>query len=219
MKTILIVDDEPKLREFMGLYFKVDGYTVYEAGSGEEAIACFNSNRIDLVLLDILMPGENGIEVCKKLRSISNVPIVFLTALQQDLSAMAAYEAGCDDYIVKDANPKLIVAKVNRLFERLVPHSSVIETAGIRIDTEAAEVYCDDQKINLTYTEYQILNLLIQNPKKVFSREYILTTIWDYSDTSDTRIIDTHIKNLRKKLGSYGKFIVTVFSMGYKFDY
>lgn len=219
VKTILIVDDEPMIREFIGLYFKVDGFAVYEADSGAAAVASFQENQIDLVLLDILMPGEDGIAVCRKLRDISDVPIVFLTALQQDLRALEAYQAGCDDYIVKDADPKLIVAKVKRIFERMVPKTRTIKIAGLLIDMDAAEVAADGVKVSLTYREFQILLLLAQNPKKVFSREYILSAIWGYDDTSDTRVIDTHIKNLRRKLGSYGKLITTVFSMGYKLDY
>lgn len=219
MKTILIVDDEPMIREFIGLYFKVDGFVVYEADSGAAAVDCFRQRQIDLVLLDILMPGEDGIAVCRRLRSISDVPIVFLTALQQDLKALEAYQAGCDDYIVKDADPKLIVAKVKRIFERMVPQSRVIRIAGLMIDMDAAEVTADGVKVNLTNREFQILLLLAQHPKKVFSREYILSAIWGYDDTSDTRVIDTHVKNLRRKLGEQGKLITTVFSMGYKLDY
>lgn len=218
VKTILIVDDEPMIREFIGLYFKVDGFVVYEADSGEAAINCFMQKQIDLVLLDILMPGEDGIAVCSRLRSISNVPIVFLTALQQDLKALEAYQAGCDAYIVKDADPKLIVAQVKRIFERMVPQTRTIQIAGLSINNDTAEVFADGIKLNLTHREFQILLLLAQHPKKVFSREYILSSVWGYDDTSDTRVIDTHIKNLRKKLGSQGKLITTVFSMGYKLD-
>ena len=219
MRTILIVDDESTLREFIGVYFKANGYVVYEAASGSEAMKVFQEHKIDLILLDILMPDEDGIQVCRKFRAISDVPIVFLTALQQNLSAMEAYDAGGDDYIVKDANPKLIVAKVNRMFERLVPNSSIIKLAGITVDLEAAEVHCGEREISLTYREFLILKLLMENPKKVFSREDIIASVWSDYEEKDPRIVDTHIKNLRKKLGSEGKAISTVFSRGYKFDY
>ncbi len=217
MQSILIVDDEPKVCELIGLYFKVAGFIVYEAHSGEEAFEIFDSTTIDLIILDVMMPGLSGFDQCKIFRKKSTVPILFLTALEEDENCIKGFEYGADDYITKLTNPKIIVAKVKKILSRTRSSDRLI-ILGITIDKEEHNVYVDGELVSFTNKEYNLLLLLAENQNKVLTRDVILKKIWGYEYIGPTRVVDNHIKKIRKKLFPYSEVITTIISVGYKLE-
>lgn len=222
-KNILVVDDEIKILEVISLYLKNEGYEVFFATNGREAIDKYKSNDIDMMILDLMLPDISGEEVCKEIRKISDVYIVMLTAKTDESSVLNGYSLGCDDYITKPFSPKQLVAKVNALFKRVnkIESSKISFNDDLIIDIKSNEVTKNNNLVNLTPSEYKILNILAKNPQQVFTREALLDHITGENDYVYDRIIDTHIKNLRAKIEDDSKnprYIKTVRSIGYKFD-
>lgn len=219
---LLLVDDEQDILEFLTYNLRKEGYHVTSATNGDEALAIARREQPDLVLLDVMMPGLDGIEVCRELRQMpgmSDVLIAFLTARAEDYSHIAGFEAGADDYINKPIKPRVLISRIKALLRR-APNANAneaIDMGGIRIDRESYLVYKNDQQISLPRKEFELIALLATKPGKVFTREEILNNVWGGEVIVGDRTIDVHIRKLREKLGE--EFIKTVKGVGYKFEF
>ena len=218
--TILIVDDEPRMRKLVRDFLTRQNFTVLEAADGEEAIDVFLANKeIVLVILDVMMPKMDGWETCREIRQYSKVPIIMLTARGAENDELRGFELGVDEYIAKPFSPKILVARVQALLRRT---SSVneenLEYGGIVLNRSAHEVQIDGAKIDLSFKEFELLSYFMENKDIALSRERILNHVWDYDYFGDARTIDTHVKKLRSKMGEKGKYIKTIWGMGYKFE-
>jgi len=218
---ILLVDDEPDILEIVGYNLKNEGYQVITAENGQEAIKFAKKYNPHLILLDIMMPEMDGIEACEKIRkinSLENVIIAFLTARGEDYSQVAGFEAGADDYITKPIKPKVLVSKIKSLLRRLKTEKNSedsLKIGDIVIDREEYVVYKSGVKISLPRKEFELLSLLTSKPNKVFKREVILDTVWGNEVVVGGRTIDVHIRKLREKIGD--NHFKTVKGVGYKF--
>lgn len=219
---LLLVDDEQDILEFLTYNLRKEGYHVSSATNGDDALAIARREQPDLVLLDVMMPGLDGIEVCRELRQMSgmsDVLIAFLTARAEDYSHIAGFEAGADDYINKPIKPRVLISRIKALLRR-APNAKdleAIDMGGIRIDRESYLVYKNDQQISLPRKEFELIALLASKPGKVFTREEILNNVWGGEVIVGDRTIDVHIRKLREKLGE--DFIKTVKGVGYKFEF
>ena len=222
MQKVLLVDDEPDILELLRYNLEREGYAVQTALNGKEAIKAAKSGHPDLIVLDIMMPGMDGVEVCMQLRQIpefQNTLIIFLTARGEDYSQIAGFEAGADDYITKPVRPKVFVTKIKALLKRRGGEHSeerVLESNGIRVDLEKVMVYVGDREIQLPKKEFELLVLLIGKPGRVFKRDEIYSQIWGNELFVGDRTIDVHIRKLREKIGD--ERIKTIKGIGYKFD-
>jgi two-component system alkaline phosphatase synthesis response regulator PhoP len=218
---ILLVDDEPDILEIVGYNLKNQGYQVYSANNGVEALKTAKKIIPNLILLDIMMPEMDGIETCEKIRtlkSLENTLIAFLTARNEDYSQVAGFDAGADDYITKPIKPKVLISKVKSLLRRLKAESqqdSIVEVGNITINREEYLVLKDKGKIFLPRKEFELLSLLTSKPGKVFKRDTILNRVWGNEVVVGGRTIDVHIRKLREKLGE--THFKTVKGVGYKF--
>lgn len=218
-KTILIIEDEKAIQNIIKAFLEDAGYTVVLADDGVEGIAKFHECNPDLVLLDLLLPKVDGFAVCEIIRKESKVPIIMLTALDDDDSQMKGFDTLADDYITKPFSMPLVVRRIEAVLRRIdeqVEDLSVIQYKNIRLDTESYEVYVDGENIALTVREFDILRLLLENQGRVFSRDNLLNSIWGYDYFGDEKIVNTHIKNIRKKLGA--NYIETIRGVGYKIE-
>lgn len=215
MKHILIVEDESQLREFIGLYYKAEGYKISEASDGEEALSMFKEAQYDLVVLDIMMPKLDGYEVCKQIRQGSNVPIIILTAITTEESELKCYELGADDYVTKPLKGKTLIAKSKRMLERYAKKDAfTYEDLILEFDSRLLKI--KGQIVELAPKEYDLLYHLILNKNIALSRESLLDSVWGYTFYGQTRVVDNHIKKIRKKLGDYASLIQTVSKVGYR---
>ncbi len=220
---ILIVDDEPDILEFVGYNLKKEGYKVSYAPTGQKALTLASEELFDLIILDIMMPFVDGIEVCRQLRqheNQKNVLIAFLTARNEDFSQIAGFDAGADDYIAKPIKPRVLVSRIKALLRRqhhrhLSQPSA--EIGGLTVDAERYVVVKKGQDINLPKKEFELVSLLSSKPGRVFSRDEILNKIWGDDVVVGDRTIDVHINKVREKLGA--EYIRTVKGVGYKFDF
>ncbi len=219
MANILIVEDEKHMQEIIGAYMQRGGHTCYLAEDGVDALMTLKNNPMDLMILDIMMPHLDGFSVCKLSREISSLPIIMLTAKDNEEDKLRGYELGADDYVTKPFSPKVLLAKVNALLRRSsVFPLATINAGKIAILPASRSVFLEGQEITLTYKEYELLSLFMSNPGQIFSREQLLNRIWGYDFEGTTRTVDTHIKTLRQKLGEEGRHIVTLIRSGYKFE-
>lgn len=225
-QKILIADDEAGIREILKIYFEKEGFEVLEAENGEQAITKVLADKPDMLLLDIMMPVMDGIEVCKQVRKMSSLPIIMVTAKEEDDDRITGLEIGADDYITKPFNTREVVARVKAVLRRsgikdAKAELSHIEYEGLSIDMEKYEVLAFGNKMTFTTKEMELLWALASNPGKAFSRNQLLESIWGYSYYGDTRTVDTHIKRIRQKLNipadAYWD-IVTIWGVGYKFE-
>lgn len=218
MKKILVVDDEWKIRKLIKDYLVREGYSVDEAGDGEEGLDLFFQTTYDIVILDIMMPKIDGWSVCRKIREESQVPIIMLTARADESDQLFGFELETDEYMIKPFNPKLLVAKVKALLRRdgKIVDKTYLEFGDLIIDTSKREVKLGDVILELTPKEYDLLYFFIENKGLALSREKILNSVWGWDYLGDSRTVDTHIKRLRKKIGD--NFIQTVRGFGYKFE-
>lgn len=223
-KTILIVEDENILREIVKDYLLNEGYEVLEAVDGYEALAIFEDQEVHLIILDIMLPELDGWSVCRRIRKSSNVPIIMLTARVDEDDTLLGFELGADDYVAKPYSPPILLARVKRLMNSR--YSSTIQISnedslrgcGIHVHLPSRTVSIDGANVNLTHTEFEILTYFMHNPKIIISREQIITRIWGYEFAGDDRTVNSHIRNLRHKLGNKSNCIVTVVRAGYKFE-
>ncbi|MFB0846491.1 response regulator transcription factor [Paenibacillus oleatilyticus] len=220
-RTILIVEDENILREIMKDYLLEEGYRVIEAIDGKQAISLFQEHEVDLILLDIMLPELDGWSVCKRIRKTSNVPIIILTARSDEDDTLLGFELGADDYVTKPYSPPILLARAKRLLESRHIHeqeSDTLSSRGISIHFPSRTVSIDGKSSGLTHTEFEILAYLLKNKGIIISREQLVLKIWGYDFTGDDRTVNSHIRNLRSKLGEHAKHIVTVVRSGYKFE-
>ncbi len=220
-RTILIVEDENILREIMKDYLLEEGYRVIEAVDGKQAISLFQEYEVDLILLDIMLPDLDGWSVCKRIRKTSNVPIIILTARSDEDDTLLGFELGADDYVTKPYSPPILLARAKRLLESRPIHeqeSDTLSSRGISIHFPSRTVSIDGKSSGLTHTEFEILAYLLKNKGIIISREQLVLKIWGYDFMGDDRTVNSHIRNLRSKLGEHAKHIVTVVRSGYKFE-
>ena len=217
---ILIVDDDPNIREVLSVLLGSEGYAVTQAENGEAALSIVESGAsLDLVILDIMMPNLDGFSVCKVAREMSNFPIIMLTAKGSEEDKLKGYDLGADDYMTKPFSPKVLLAKANALLRRSsVLPADAINAGKISVIPASHKVFVNGKEIVLTHKEYELLHFFMANPGQIFSREQLLNRIWGYDFEGTTRTVDTHIKTLRQKLGDEGKHIVTLIRSGYKFE-
>ena len=215
---ILIVEDEKKIRELLKIYFTRENYEVSEAENGKRALEKMKNENFDIVLLDIYMPELDGYDTCREIRKTSNIPVIILTALSDDESQLLAYETGADDFIVKPFKKDILLAKIRRISERLNENRKIYKFGGLEIEKESYRVFVDNREIKFAPKEFEVLLFLVENPGIIKTRDDILTRIWGYDLEVYDRVVDNHIKKIRKKLGDYSDYIRTVVSIGYKFE-
>lgn len=221
-KTVLIVEDELKMRKLLADYLHHEGYDTIEAANGREALERYDPSRVDLVILDIMMPFMDGFDTCKAIRAKSNVLIVLLTAKSEDYDKLHGYDLGADDYVTKPFSPKVFIAKIKALFKRLDDGGGAITNTafiqGLELDLDAHEVRIDGRRVVLTRKEYELLLYLYRNPNMALSRDQILNQVWGFDYEGDIRTVDTHIKRVRQKLEHKSDLIGTLKGFGYKFE-
>ena len=225
-QTVLIVDDEPQIREILSIYFKKEGFKVIEAADGAEALVQVQAGKPDIILLYIMMPVLDGLEVCKQVRKISDIPIIMLTAKDSDDDRIMGLEIGADDYISKPFNTREVVARVKAVLRRTnasisSQNKQVLEYPNLMINLSEYRVVAFGREITFTAKEMELLWCLASNPGIVFSRNQLLEKIWGYTYYGDTRTVDTHIKRVRHKLDIPPDStwdIMTVWGVGYKFE-
>jgi len=217
---VLVVDDETRMRKLLHDYLEAAGVQILEAADGEAAIEIFKGvKNIDLIILDVMMPKKNGYEVCEEIRKSSSVPIIMLTALAEERDELKGYKFGIDEYISKPFSPKILLARIEAIIRRAKeePNLPKYIIGDLAIDVDGRTVTVNNEPVELSYKEYELLQFLVENKGIALSREKILNKVWDYDYYGDTRTIDTHIKKLRQKLGTAGDMIETVRNIGYKF--
>jgi DNA-binding response OmpR family regulator len=220
MARILVVDDEQRIREVIREYAEFNGYEVAEAVDGMDAVVLCRENDFDLIVMDVKMPKLDGISAVKDIRKLKNIPVIMLSAREEEYDKLFAFEVGVDDYMVKPFSPKELMARVSAVLNRVAPQESTedkIVFDGLLVNLPAREVTVDGGKIELTPKEYELLVFLMQNKNIALSRDVLLADIWGY-DFGDVRTIDTHVKNLRNAIGPYRGRIVTLRGVGYKFE-
>ena len=219
MKKILVIEDEKDIQNIIKAFLENADYKVETADDGLEGINLIQKNSYDLVLLDIMMPKIDGFVVCEMIRKNSNIPIIILTALTDEESQLKGFDKLADDYITKPFSMPIVLIHIEAIFRRTDNNnetSNILKYKNMILNTENYEVYVDNQKVSLTYREFEILKIFLENQGKVFSRDNILNSIWNYDYFGDDKIVNTHIKNIRKKLGY--DYIETVRGVGYKID-
>lgn len=217
---ILVVDDESRIRKIIKDFLVREGYVVCEAEDGEAALDIFcTNNDIDLIIMDVMMPKMDGWQLCKEVRKLSKVPILMLTAKSEEQDELKGFELGVDEYISKPFSPKILTARVNALLRRTTgDNEEILDIAGITVNKIAHTVTIDGKEIDLSFKEFELLTYFMENRGIALSREKILNNVWNYDYYGDARTIDTHVKKLRSKMGEKGKFISTIWGMGYKFE-
>ena len=219
MKKILVIEDEKDIQNIIKAFLENADYKVETADDGLEGINLIQKNSYDLVLLDIMMPQIDGFVVCEMIRKNNNVPIIILTALTDEESQLKGFDKLADDYITKPFSMPVVLKHIEAIFRRTDNNnetSNILKYKNMILNIENYEVYVDNQKVSLTYREFEILKIFLENQGKVFSRDNILNSIWNYDYFGDDKIVNTHIKNIRKKLGY--DYIETVRGVGYKID-
>ena len=230
MYHILVVDDESRIRSIIRKYAEFDGHTVTEAGDGMEAVLLCRKNEYDLIIMDIMMPELDGFSACREIRKISQTPIIMLSARGEEYDRINGFEVGVDDYVVKPFSPKELTLRIEAIMRRVknaqakdvaAPKPNVIielDNGGLRADVTARIVYIDGERVEMSPKEYDLFFYLLANRNIALSREKLLCEVWGYDFYGDARTLDTHIKLLRKSLGRYSNYIVTLRGVGYRFE-
>jgi DNA-binding response OmpR family regulator len=219
-EKILVIEDEQNIRKIIVDYFKQAGYEVVEAQDGKAGLAIFERSSIDLVVLDVMMPELDGWTVCRRIRKHSQVPIIMLTARTDEDDELMGFELKADDYVKKPFSPAVLIARAKLLLskKRVEDTTEAREKYGLTIDQASRQVTLEGNPIELTTKEFDILTYLFEHENRVFSRDQILSQVWGYDFVGDTRIVDNHIKKIRRALGEKSYYIRTVFGVGYKFE-
>ena len=228
-RTVLVVDDEKDIRELVGFHLAEDGYAVHEAESGEDALAGVAAERPALVILDVMLPGADGLEVCRRLRAdpaTASIPVIMLTARATEIDRVLGLEIGADDYIVKPFSPRELVARVHAVLRRThgedvpAPHE-VFERGRLRIDFDTYEAFLHGQPVDLSLREYELLKFFVRHPNRVYDRLQVLDLVWGRDTHVEPRTVDVHVRRLRKRIerdDASPELIVTVRGVGYKCD-
>ncbi|MFN2614115.1 MAG: response regulator [Actinomycetota bacterium] len=222
MTTILIVEDEDNIASLVSMYLGNEGFAVERVADGARALDAVERIRPDLVLLDVMLPGKNGIDICRELRARASTPVIMLTARDGEVDRVLGLELGADDYVTKPFSPRELVARVKAVLRRAQPAATEtgerLAIPPVAIDTARREVKVGDRLVELTAREFDLLAFLVRNRGIVFSRDRLLERVWGYERMVDTRTVDTHVKSLRQKLGDGGAIIHTSRGVGYKAD-
>ena len=216
---VLVVEDDKEIRDGIEIYLKSQGYEVFKAADGIEGLEIIYREEIHLAIVDVMMPGLDGIRTTLKVRETSSIPIIILSAKSEDADKILGLNIGADDYVTKPFSPKELVARVKAITKRRDNNPKRLVFGGLEEDDVAHEVKIDGNLINLTPKEYDLLKYFVSNNHIALSREQLLTNIWGYDFYGDDRTVDTHVKTLRHQLGSYGSCIKTIRKVGYKFEY
>ena len=221
-KKILVVDDEKLIVKGIKFSLEQDGYEVHTAFDGEEAVDAIKNNRYDIVLLDVMLPKLSGFEVCQKVREFSKVPIIMLTAKSDDMDKITGLDYGADDYMVKPFNILEVKARIKAIFRRTEYKeeavNTLIESGALKLYTDSHRFFIGEREINLTVKEFEMLEILVTNPNKVFSREALLKEVWGSDYPGDARTVDVHIRRLREKIEeipSEPEYVKTKWGVGY----
>ncbi len=224
MEKILIVDDEQKIREMIKKYAEFEGYKTDEASDGMEAVLKVRKSNYDVIIMDIMMPDLDGFSAVKEIRKTKNTPVIMLSARGEEYDRIHGFEVGADDYVVKPFSPKELMMRVAALIKRSKsasgggdPHE-ILKFEGLTVDFTGRLVYVDGVQAEMTPKEYDLLFYFVRNNGIALTRERLITEVWGYDFYGDDRTLDSHIKLLRKSLGDYAKFIVTLRGVGYRFD-
>lgn len=221
-RSVLLIEDEESIRELVTDYFTQSTWQVIEAANGEEALELFNACPPDLVIVDLMIPKVSGWNVCRQIRSQSTVPIIILTAKSEEENKLLGFELGADDYVTKPFSPRVLVARAETLMKRVDntvgQEDPIISFGNIKVYERKRVVESDGQPVELSYKEYDVLLHLLRHRNFPLTREHLLNQVWGVDYFGDPRVVDTHIKNLRKKLGADACYIRTVFRIGYKFE-
>lgn len=226
MHKLLIVDDEEMIRKLIRKYAEFDGHEVIEACDGMDAVTKFRHNDFDLIVMDIMMPELDGFSACREIRKTSNVPIIMLSARGEEYDKINGFEIGIDDYVVKPFSPKELLLRINAILKRTATEKAVekkneivsMADGGLVADITARIVYVDGNRVDMSPKEYELFFYMLRNKNIALSRDKLLQDVWGYDFFGDDRTLDTHIKILRKSLGPYSDFIVTIRGMGYRFE-
>jgi two-component system, OmpR family, response regulator ResD len=221
--TVLVVDDEPIVREVVVRYLEHEGYTTLEAGDGEHARILLEAHRPDLVVLDVMLPGIDGLELCRWIRAKSDLPVILLTARGEEADRIIGLELGADDYVTKPFSPRELAARVRTVLRRSAPPADEDERLafdGLELDSGTREVRKQGEELKLTAKEFDLLWFLASNPRKVFSRDQLMSRVWGYEAALDTGTVTVHVRRLREKIEerpSHPRFLQTVWGVGYRF--
>ncbi|CAM3820956.1 MULTISPECIES: response regulator transcription factor [Mesobacillus] len=224
MKKVLLVDDEQRMLDLLELYIAPHGYVCIKKNSGNDALSFLEKEQVDLVLLDVMMPDMDGLETCEKIRQLSSVPVIMLTARSADEDIVKGLKKGADDYVTKPFNEEVLLARINAVIRRLDSKSEkdTLTFYGLSINESAMEALYKGNPIILTPKEFSLLSTFIKTPNRVFSRDYLLTSLWSFKTETENRTIDSHIRNLRDKLRQAGfpvdQHLLTVWGVGYKWS-
>lgn len=230
MYHILVVDDESRIRAIIRKYAEFEGHQVTEAGDGMEAVLLCRKNTYDLIVMDIMMPELDGFSACREIRKVSDTPIIMLSARGEEYDRINGFEVGVDDYVTKPFSPKELMLRVDAIMKRVkrtlntgtsVKQPNVIvelDGGGLRADLTARLVFIDGERVEMSPKEYELFFFLLNNRNIALSREKLLCEVWGYDFFGDARTLDTHVKLLRKSLGRYSRFIVTLRGVGYRFE-
>lgn len=223
MYKILVVDDEEKIREVIREYGEFEGHKIVEAMDGLEAVEICKKEDFDIIIMDIMMPRIDGYTAVKEIKKIKDIPVLMLSARDEEYDKLFGFELGIDDYVVKPFSPKELMARVKAIISRHHSNSernlNKVKIAGLEIDFDGRRVFVDGEKVNMTPKEYELLFYMVRNKNIALSRDKLLDEIWGYDFYGDDRTVDTHIKMLRSSLGPYREYIVTIRGIGYKFEY
>lgn len=221
MSKILIVDDEKGIRDVLKEYAEFNGYEVFEATNGFESVSIAKNNEIDLIVMDIMMPGLDGFSAVKEIKKHKDIPTIMLSARGEEYDKLFGFELGIDDFVTKPFSPKEIMARIAAILKRKAPIKKAYEKMvfeGLEIDLTGRVVTVDGKKAELTPKEYELLFYLVRHTGIAMSREKLLSDVWGYDFFGEDRTVDTHIKMLRSNLGKYRDYIVTLRGLGYKFE-
>lgn len=226
--NILVVDDEEMIRRLIAKYAVYEGHKVTEAGDGMEAVRLCREGEFDILVIDIMMPELDGFSACREIRKFSQIPIIMLSARGEEYDKINGFELGIDDYVVKPFSPKELMLRINALMKRVGARGAVTDTpqneivtlanGGLKADLTARIVYVDGKRADMTPKEYDLFFYMLRNKNIALTREKLICDVWGYDYFGDDRTLDTHIKLLRKSLGRYADYIVTLRGVGYRFD-
>lgn len=227
-KTILVVDDDATIRDVLQLYLKREGFGVLTAADGQTALEKARQDRPDLIVLDLMLPGVDGWEVCRRLRADSTVPILMLTARGEEYERILGLGLGADDYVTKPFSPGEVVARIQAIFRRIemarlptIASGEIIRVGALEIDPVARRVMVHERQVDLSPKEFDLLHFLASHPRQVFSREQLLDQVWGYTYAGETSTVTVHVRHLREKIEpdpAQPRFIETVWGVGYRFD-
>lgn len=223
MYRILVVDDEERIRQIIKKYAVFEGYEIEEASDGMEAIEICRKKEFDIIILDIMMPELDGFSACREIRKTSKTPVLMLSARGEEYDKIHGFELGIDDYVVKPFSPKELMMRVNAIIKRTKASTEegkkdIVTFEGLKVDFTGRLVYVNNVKIDMSPKEYELFFYLVKNRGIALTREKLINDVWGYDFFGDDRTLDTHIKLLRKSLGEYSRFIVTLRGVGYRFE-